>query len=345
MSHRLLASLGAQAVVIATLSLALVPVAGQTGSAAAKTPKTAAAKTWTAPRTPDGHPDLQGIWDFRTITPMERPSELAGKQVLTDEEAAEFEQQAFLRNNADRRDGGAAADVSRAYNNFWFDRGTKVIGTKRTSLVVDPPEGRIPPLTPEGQKRVDALAAARQRPAHGPEDRGVGERCILGFNSGPPMAPGAYNNNVQLFQTPGHVVILNEMVHNARIVPVDGRPHGAVRQWNGDSRGRWEGDTLVVDTTNFYNKTAFSERQGSSPNMHLVERFRRVDADTLVYESTVDDPTTWTRPWTASIPMTKSQDQMYEYACHEGNYGMLGILEGARAEEKAAEAATKKGSR
>jgi len=341
MSHRLLASLGARAVVIATLSLAPVGVEGQAPSSAAKGPKAAAAKTktWTLPRTPDGRPDLQGVWSFATITPMERPSELAGKQVLTDEEAAEFEQQAFLRNNADRRDGGAAADVSRAYNNFWFDRGTKVIGTKRTSLVVDPPEGRIPPLTPEGQKRVDALAAARQRPAHGPEDRGVGERCLMGFNSGPPMVPGGYNQNVQLLQIPGYVVILNEMVHNARIVPLDGRPHGAVRQWVGDSRGRWEGDTLVVDTTSFYDTTAF---RGSSRNLHLVERFTRVDAGTIHYEFTVDDPTTWTRPWTAAIPMTKTQDQIYEYSCHEGNYGMLGLLEGARAEEKAA--AAKKGS-
>jgi len=338
MRHRFLASLSALAVVIVVVSLTPVPAGGQAPSASAKK-----ATTWTAPRTPDGHPDLQGVWDFRTITPMERPSALAGKGVLTDEEVGAAETEAAQG----RIDRVPRAGDPGTYNQFWFDRGTKVIRDRRSSLIVDPPEGRIPPLTPEGQKRASAVAAARQRAAVGPEDRSVGERCILGFNAGPPMVPSAYNNNVQLFQTPGRVVILNEMVHNARIVPVDGRPHGAVRQWNGDSRGRWEGDTLVVDTTNFYNKTAFSERQGSSPNMHLVERFRRVDADTLVYEFTVDDPTTWTRPWTASIPMTKSQDQMYEYACHEGNYGMLGILEGARADEKAAEAAakTKKGSR
>jgi len=149
------------------------------------------------------------------------------------------------------------------------------------------------------------------------------------------MEPRAYNNNVQVFQTSGYVVLLTEMVHDARIVPLDGRPHGSIRQWNGESRGRWEGDTLVIDTTNFYNKTAFSERQGSTPDMHLVERFRRVDADTLLYEFTVDDAATWTRPWTAVIPMTQSQDRIYEYACHEGNYGMVGILAGARAEEKA----------
>jgi hypothetical protein len=159
------------------------------------------------------------------------------------------------------------------------------------------------------------------------------------------MEPRAYNNNVQVFQTPGYVVILNEMVHDTRIVPLDGRPHGTIRQWTGDSRGRWDGDTLVIDTTNFYNKTAFSERQGSTPNMHLVERFTRVDSDTLLYEFTVDDPATWTRPWTAAIPMTKSEERIYEYACHEGNYGMFGILTGARAQEKAAEDAAKKGSR
>ena len=316
-------ALGALAVAIALVSLAQVPMVGQ-----APTPAGTKPKTWTPPRAPDGHPDLQGVWDFRTITPLERPGELGGKQVLTDEEAARAEAKA-AEDSIDRapREGDPGT-----YNQFWFDRGTRVVSGKRSSLIVDPPDGRIPPLTPEGQKR---KAAGRQPLPAGPEDRNVAERCILGFNAGPPMEPRAYNNNLQLFQTPGYVVILNEMVHDARIVPMDGRPHGTVRQWTGDSRGRWEGETLVIDTMNFYNKTAFSERQGSTPNMHLVERFTRVDADTLLYEFTVDDPATWTRSWTAAIPMTKSQELIYEYACHEGNYGMFGILAGASAEEKA----------
>ena len=161
----------------------------------------------------------------------------------------------------------------------------------------------------------------------------MAERCILGFNAGPPMEPRAYNNIVQLFQTSDHVVLLNEMVHDARIIPIDGRPHGTIRQWRGDSRGRWDGDTLVIDTVNFYTNTAFSERLGSTPAMHLVERFRRIDADTILYEFTVDDPATWTKPWKAAIPMTRSHDRLYEYACHERNYAMPAMLAGARADE------------
>jgi hypothetical protein len=171
----------------------------------------------------------------------------------------------------------------------------------------------------------------RSRPAWGPEDRGVGERCILGFNSGPPMTPNAYNMNVQILQTPDHVVILNEMVHNARIVPLDNRPRHKIPQWVGESRGRWDGDTLVVETSNFYENTSL---RGSSPTMRLTERFKRVDADNLLYEFTVDDPLTWTKPWTAQVPMAKTAGPMYEYACHEGNYGMTGTLSGARAVEK-----------
>src|SRR5262249_17997371 len=215
------------------------------------------------------------------------------------EEAAEFERRTLEQRNPDRRDGGAQADVGRAYNQFWWDYGTKVVGSKRTSLIVDPPDGRIPPLTPEGQKRADARAAARQRPAVGPEDRNLWERCILGGNTGPPMTPGPYNNNVHLFQAPGYVVILNEMINDARIVRLDGRPHVAsnIRQWRGDSRGRWEGNTLVVDTTNFRDETNF---RGSSAMLHVVERFTRVAVDTLHYEFTVEDSATWTRPWSAA---------------------------------------------
>ena len=222
------------------------------------------------------------------------------------------------------------------YNEFWYDRGTTLVEDKRTSLIVDPPDGRIPPLTAEAEKRAAARREYRRdHPADSWEDRSLGDRCIVGFNAGPPIVPRAYNNNVQLFQTPDYVVILNEMVHNARIVPLDGRPPGTIRQWVGDSRGHWENETLVVETTNLSEKSSF---RGSSANFHLVERFTRVDADTIRYEFTVEDPETWTRPWTAAVPMTKTQGPMFEYACHEGNYAMEGILAGARADEQAAAA-------
>jgi hypothetical protein len=198
-------------------------------------------------------------------------------------------------------------------------------------------------MTPEGKKKAEAYAARLQRPADGPEDRYLAERCILGFNAGPPMIPSAYNNNVQIFQNPGYVVLLNEMVHDARIIPLDGRPHlpPHIRQWKGDSRGHWEGNTLVVETTNFRDESNF--RQASGPTYHLVERFTRVDAATLLYEFTVNDPKIWTRPWTAAVPMAKTELPIYEYACHEGNYGMFNLLAGARAEErKAAEEAARK---
>ena len=213
--------------------------------------------------------------------------------------------------------------------------------TKRTSLILDPPDGRIPPLTPEAKARADARAEVLRRPAAGPEDRNLWERCILGGNTGPPMVSGPYNNVVQIFQTPGYVVIFNEMINDARVVPLDGRPHLplAIRQWKGDSRGRFQGDTLVVDTTNFRDETNF---RGARATLHVVERFTRVDAGTLLYEFTVDDPMTWTRPWSAAIPMTKTAGPIFEYACHEGNYGMVNILSGARAEEKAAEEAARK---
>jgi hypothetical protein len=330
--------MGVLAVVIAVTSLLSVPVAGQAPSSAAKKPTAASTL-----RTPDGQPDLQGLWNFATVTPLQRPSELAGKDVLTDEEVAAVETVA-AQGRIDRapREGDPGA-----YNQFWFDRGTKVIGTRRSSLIVDPPDGRLPPLTPEAQKRATARTEAGRRPAAGPEDRNLGERCIMGFNAGPPMIPSAYNNIVQLLQTPQYVVILNEMVHNARIVPLDGRPRGTIRQWSGDSRGRWEGNTLVVETTNFRNEGVglLPLQSAGDGNLNVVERFTRADADTLLYEFTVNDPTVWTKPWTAAVPMTKSQEPMYEYACHEGNYGMFGILAGARADEKATEEAAKTGLR
>ena len=342
MRHRFFASfasMGALAVAIAVVSLAPFPVAGQA--------PTAAAKASLAPRTPWGQPDLQGTWENKTITPLERPGELAGKEFLTEQEAAELEKQAAERSQ-DRRDGaGTDADVGRAYNDFWWDRSTRIIKTRRTSLIVDPPDGRIPPLTPEAQKRAASrpgggfAGGLRNALPAGPEDRGLWERCIT---LGVPRITGGYNSNYQIFQTRDYVVILHEMVHELRIIPLDGRPHLGqnVRQWLGDARGHWEGDTLVVDTTNFTDKTNF---RGSTETLHIVERFTRVDADTLLYQLTVDDPATWTKPWTVAVPTPMSRGQIYEYACHEGNYGMLGILSGARAIEKAAEEAAKKGSK
>ena len=300
---------------------------------------TQAAAPSDVPRTAWDRPDLQGAWDFRTLTPLERPAALADREFLTAEEAAEFEQQTLNARNADRRDGadrefGIGADVERAYNQFWWDYGTSITDDRRTSLVTDPPSGRIP-YTPDGQQRAAAIADVLfGNIAAGPEDRALAERCILGFNSGPPMLPSAYNNNVQLFQTAETVVILNEMVHNARIVPLDGRSHldDGVRQWVGDSRGRWEGDTLVVETRNFLGETSFP---ASSARLRLVERFTRLDMDSLVYEFTVEDDTTWTQAWTAVVPMRRLEAPLFEYACHEGNYGMTNLLAGARAEEKA----------
>jgi hypothetical protein len=283
----------------------------------------------TPPRTPWGDPDLQGVWSIATITPFERPSALAGKQVLTEQEAAELEQRTLTTTNQDRRDGaGTDADVARAYNDFWWDRGTKVVSTRQTSLVVDPPDGRVPPLTQEGQTRAAARAA---RGYDSWEDRSLWERCIT---RGLPMVPGPYNNNYQILQTPGYVVILHEMIHDARIIPLDGRARISqnIRQWFGDSRGRWEGDTLVVDTANFTDKANF---RGSTEGLHLIERFTRTNADTVKYEFTIDDPTTFSRKWTAAIPMTHTDEQIYEYACHEGNYGMVNLLSGARSQEKA----------
>jgi hypothetical protein len=289
-----------------------------------------------APRAADGHPDLQAVWNFSSLTPLERPADLAAKPTMTLAEAAQFEKNAMERNNADRRDGGVAADLARAYNDGWYDRGTHmaiVNGVARTSLVVDPPDGRIPALTDDAQRRAQERAQLRRdHPSDGPEDRSLAERC-LGFNAGPPMLPGPYNNYMQLFQFKDHVIIFNEMIHDARVVPLDGRPHlpASVRRYLGDSVGRWEGNTLVVDTTNFTDKTNF---RGASDRLHLVEKFSRLDADTLLYEFTVDDPSSFTKSWSGALPMKRTDEQVFEYACHEGNQAMVGILRGARVEER-----------
>jgi hypothetical protein len=293
-----------------------------------------AVKPWAVPRTPDGKPDLQGIWNTSTLTPLERPAEFADKPVLTEQEVKDYEARLLRDNNRDRRDGTAEVDVGRAYNEFWYDRGSHVVQSRRSSLIIDPPDGKIPALTPQAQQRQAALAEyKKQHPDDGPEDFTLANRCILWATAGPPMLPGAYNNNYQIVQGPGYVSIFVEMIHDARVIPTDGRPHlpSSIRQWLGDSRGHWEGDTLVVETTNFTDKTNF---RGASENMRLVERFTRVDANTITYEFTVNDPSSFTKPWTAQIPMKKSSEPLYEYACHEGNYAMDGMLRGARAGEK-----------
>ncbi len=322
MSRRFLASVGAAVMAIAPL--------------AAQTP----AKSWNPPRTPDGQPDLQGVWNTATLTPLERPVELGAKQFFSKEEAAEFEKQALKSVDADRRDGGAAADVGRAYNEFWRERG-RVVPNLRTSLIVDPPDGHVPPLTPAAQKLVAARAEyKRLHPGDGPEDRSPIERCIAGSNAGPPLMPANYNSNYQIVQSPGHVVILSEQIHDARVIPLDGRPHvpESVRLWLGDSRGRWEGNTLVVESTNFTDQTNF---QNSGAGLRLIERFTRTGPNTIFYEFTMNDPATYTKPWTAQIFMMKSQEPVLEYACQEGNYAMEGILAGIRAEEKAAKKVSK----
>jgi hypothetical protein len=311
-------------------------------SASAQAPVAKPDAKWTLPRTPDGHPDLQGVWSYATLTPLERPGEFAGKEFLTEQEAVAYEQRRLREDNMDRRDGTATADVFRAYNDFWWDRGNKVVSTRRTSLVVDPPDGRIPPLTAEAQRRNAARAQARRQrgTSDGPEDRPLAERCILLGTGGVPMLPTFYNNNAQFIQTRDHVVIVNEMIHDARVIPLDGRPHlpKNIRQWLGDPVGRWEGDTLVIETTNFTDRTNF---RGSGEDLRLTERFTRVAENTLMYEFIVEDPVSFTRPWKVEIPLWKNPELMYEYACHEGNSGMAGVLAGARAEEKAAEEAAR----
>ena len=299
-------------------------------------PSGQAKKAWTPPRTVDGHPDLQGIWDFRSATPLQRPQQFAGREFMTADEAAEYERRAAARE--DGRPPDDPRTEQSVHPVWWLDYGKTVVKTRRTSLIVDPPDGRIPPMTPEGQKRMAARRA--EVAAHGPadsyENRSLFERCITrGAPEG--LLPGPYNNNLQVLQAPGYVVLFTEMIHDARIVPIDSRPHGRVRRWMGDPRGHWEGDTLVVDTVNFSDKISF---RGATEKLHLVERFTRLDQDTLEYRFTVDDPDTWTRPWTVAFPMVRTDEKIYEYACHEGNYGLRNILSNARWEE--AETARKK---
>ena len=348
MSYRVFPPLAALSIMIAVVLCAPVRILGQASKETVK--------PWAAPRTSWGDPDFQGLWENNSATPMQRPLALAGKQVLSDQELSELNAsanevldggdavfgglvEAALRKRDGTRAPGTPGGVTGTYNQFWVPG--KVI-EKRTSLIVDPPEGRVPAMTPEAQKlRAEKDAYARAHPADSWVDRNLYERCITRGLPGA-MVGTFYNHNYHIFQSPEYVVILVEMIHDARIIPIDGRPHieENVRQWMGDSRGRWEGNTLVVETTNFNHQTrshasSYDEDQANTP---LIERFTRIDRDTIDYSYSINDPTIYTRPWTVSIPMKKTDGQVYEYACHEGNVGMFGILNGHRAQENAAAA-------
>ena len=341
MSYR---SVGAVLIVIAIGWLAPVLASGQRqAQSGADT-----AAPWTMPRTPDGRPDLQGLWTTQTFTPLERPEHLAGKEFFTEEEAAALHQQ-FTAEGVDplarsainldsaeeretrlyqtNRDDGSYVHYD---NEIWLRTAVpKGLSSRRTSLITDPPDGQVPSLTPEARRRAaDARAVRRQRGAFdGYETRPLSERCLVWPHNGPPMLPTAYNDIHQILQTPDYVVLFTELSNNLpRIIPMDGRPFSSdkIRQFPGDSRGHWEGDTLVVESKNFTDKTRF---QGSSEALHVVERFTRVAADRILYEFTVDDPTSWTRPWSVEIPMVSTEGPMFEYACHEGNYDVRHLLE------------------
>ncbi|PYS07344.1 MAG: hypothetical protein DMG12_00780 [Acidobacteria bacterium] len=345
MHHRFFASIGTLAVVIAVVLLVTIPVAGQAPSSTAKAAP--AAKKWTPARTPDGQPDLQGYWTNSTYTPLQRPNNVT-KEFYSKEEAAQIEKQAAER-ESEQTEPGTIADVHYDFTQFGLDRNQSThASTVRTSMIVDPSDGKLPPVTADGQKRQADRAAERRRMGATTDDvrnMPVGTRCIIMAGSGPPMMPTAYNSNYQIVQAPGYVMILTEMIHDVRIIPLDSRPQlpQNVRQWIGSSRGRWEGDTLVVETANFNGKNPF---QNSSEDMRVTERFTRLDADTIDYKFTVEDEKTWARPWTASLSLRKAVGPIFEHACHEGNYGVANTLAGARAEDKrAAEAAAKKGSK
>jgi hypothetical protein len=303
------------------------------------------AKKWTPPRMADGHPDLQGFWTNNTYTPLERPRNVS-KEFYTREEALELEKKA-AEEESEQTVPGTVADVHYDFTQFSLDRNQSAHAVNlRTSLIVDPADGKLPPLTAEGQKRAAERAEVAKHVGRwdSAQSNDLDDRCIIFQGAGPPMLPQGYNSNYQIVQTPGYVMILFEMVHDTRIIPMDGRPHVPrnIRQWTGDSRGHWEGDTLVVETTNFNGKNPL---RGSSENLRVVERFTRVDADTIQYKFTVEDESTWTRPWTGEIPLKKTIGPLFEHACHEGNYGLYNTLVGARLEEKkAAEEAAKRGA-
>jgi len=356
MSRRLGISLGVLAIVLVGVS-----ILGARGHlswlAAGLAGKTANAEAWTAPRTAWGDPDLQGIYNYGTSTPLQRPRQVGDKQVLSDDEATKLQSDLAYRLDRDRRDGGAQADVSRSYNDAWMDPNRKrLTADKRTSLIVDPPDGRIPArverkLTPEQEKaRVEADLSTRRFNTGFQEsykDMDVGNRCIIrrrNEGGGHPYLPAIYNNMAQIFQAPGYVVIYAEMIHFARVIPVDGRPAlpDNVETWLGDPRGHWEGNTLVVETRNFISpdgvgRTGVVYGNANPKTFRIVERFTRVGPETVNYEVTMSDPETWTRPFTVMVPWNKTNEQIYEYQCQELNYDMFHWLDGAREREKRGE--------
>jgi hypothetical protein len=288
-------------------------------------------------RTPDGHPDLQGIWNSASGTPMERPNEFKGKEFLSEQEAAAWQKKMVVRSKQpDYKPGDGHIG---SYNDVFWEMGTRPVKTLRTSMVVDPADGRIPALTPTAAAERARRLARTQHP-DGADDLGLGDRCLMFSTASPPMTPYIYNSNYRIVQTRDQVAISVEMVHDTRIIPLDGRPHlpANVRLWMGDSVGHWEGETLVVDTTNFGDTTSF---YGSDRNLHVVERFRRFDAETLLYQFEVDDPTAFTRPWKGEYTMEAATGPLFEYACHEGNYALPDLLKGERADERAAAKAAK----
>lgn len=288
------------------------------------------------PRMPDGKPDLQGRWFYGNMTPKERPPGMPLE--LTEKDVAQLEQKQRDLGNLDLQQGGVGA-----YNQFWRAQGMNLVrinGRPRSSLIVDPPDGRFPPFTPEGKSKVDAVRKMSGK-ADRAQDRPEMERCLLGFNSGPPLVPGSYNNNVEIVQNAEHVAMAVEQVHNVRMFALDGKPHTGIRRWLGDSTARWEGDTLVVDTINFLNTSGVTDPsmagRGNGPRAHLIERFSLLDRDTMLYAFTMEDPDLWTRPWTMETTLVRTPDPLLEYACHEGNYAVPNALSGARAVEKKAQ--------
>jgi len=317
----------AAAALVSTLCMPVRAEDGKTGSAV---PKAAPARKFVTPRTPWGDSDLSGVWDYRTITPLERPQNMAGRAQLTDEEVAKLEGQA-AKNLDEPPDENTPANLVHAP--YMTDRGRKVLDDRRTSLILEPADGKVPALTAEAQARAGLRRGGRDGGADGPESRSTAERCITyGFPNA--TLPTLYNNNIRILQGPGYVAVTHEMIHETRIIPLDGRPalNGKIQQWFGDSRGHWEGDTLVVESQNFSNKTSF---RGSGATLHTIERFTRVGKDRMDFQITIDDPHTFVRPWTIALPMRPAEGPIYEYACHEANVGLYDILEVARDEEKA----------
>ena len=346
---------------IAGLMAALiVPISNVSASDQAKPSK------YKPARNSQGQPDIQGVWDFRSLTPLERPKSLGNKAVFTAEEQAAFKKKAIdatdvdkLREASEANEVDAAQDIEGAYNNFWMDYGTVMNEDRRTSLIIDPKNGRLPALTQGALAQLKknnlrqtpvrdiiSIGLTKFRP-EGPEVLGLSERCLLSFNAGPPLTPSAYNNNLRIVQTPKHVVIFTEMIHDARIVSIDGstRPSSEMKKWAGNSRGHWEGDTLVIETTNFSGKTptyqlpinlndqALNGVVGKG-DYTLIERLTPISESRMVYEYTINDPSVFTKPFTVALSLRATEDQMFEYACHEGNHGLQGMLSGARQEEK-----------